>query len=65
MSRGRHRYGCPSASLQARPHSPAEVEIHTEHEAALEATLFQRTGRPDELVLELADGQLRIVSKEA
>ncbi|MFP6641695.1 MAG: hypothetical protein VCC04_15730 [Myxococcota bacterium] len=65
MSRGRHRSGCPSASLQARPHGPAEVEIHPEHEAALEATLFQRTGQPDELVLELADGQLRIVSKEA
>lgn len=40
---------------------PGESELHAEHEAALEATLFFRPGQAQELVLELTGGQLRLV----
>ena len=40
---------------------PDEPELHAEHEAALEATLFVRPGQAQELVLELTGGQLRLV----
>lgn len=39
---------------------PSEVEIHLEHRAALEATLFSASGRCDEVVLELERGLLRL-----
>jgi hypothetical protein len=40
--------------------SPSEPEIHTEHQAALDATLFRSASDPYELVLELDAGQLRL-----
>ena len=40
---------------------PSEPESHTEHQAALDATLFQKhTGDAGELVLELEAGELRV-----
>ena len=40
---------------------PSEPESHTEHQAALDATLFQeKTGDAFELVLELEAGELRV-----
>jgi len=39
---------------------PSESESHTEHAAALDASLFRPTGDSDELVLELDAGQLRL-----
>ena len=38
----------------------SESESHTEHEAALEATLFESAGPSRELVLELEAGQLHL-----
>jgi hypothetical protein len=40
--------------------SPSEREIHTEHLAALDATLFRESARAEELVLELVAGELRV-----
>ena len=40
---------------------PSEPESHTEHQAALDATLFQKhSSDPVELVLELEAGKLRV-----
>jgi hypothetical protein len=39
---------------------PSEPESHTEHEAALDATLFHSAGEASELVLELEAGELRV-----
>lgn len=39
---------------------PSEPESHTEHQAALDATVFRGAGDPYELVLELEAGQLRV-----
>ena len=39
---------------------PSEPECHTEHQAALDATLFRERARAEELVLELVAGELRI-----
>jgi hypothetical protein len=39
---------------------PSEPESHTEHAAALDATLFRPTGESFELVLELEAGELRL-----
>jgi hypothetical protein len=38
----------------------SEPESHTEHQAALDATLFQASGDYQELVFELERGELRI-----
>lgn len=38
----------------------SEPESHTEHLAALDATLFRASDDPDELVLELSAGKLRV-----
>ena len=40
---------------------PSEPESHTEHQAALDATLFQPCGDSQELVIELDSGKLRIL----
>ena len=40
--------------------SPTETQSHTEHQAALEATLFRSASDPYELVLELDGGHLKI-----
>ena len=40
--------------------SPSEPQSHTEHQAALDATLFRSASDPYELVLELDSGQLRV-----
>lgn len=40
--------------------SPGEWESYSEHQAALEATLFRADADPYELVLELEAGQLRL-----
>ena len=45
--------------------SPGEAELHAEHEAALEVTLFCRPGQAQELVLELSGGQLRLVKSNS
>ena len=39
---------------------PSEEEIHREHRAALEATLFRGAGPHDELILELDRGLLYV-----
>jgi hypothetical protein len=39
---------------------PSEPESHTEHQAALDATLFHASGDSSELVLELDGGELRV-----
>jgi hypothetical protein len=39
---------------------PTEEQVHREHAAALEATLFERGGTTDEVVLELESGRLRL-----
>ena len=39
---------------------PTEPESHTEHQAALDATLFRCASDPYELVLELDAGELRL-----
>ena len=39
---------------------PSEPQSHTEHQAALDATLFRSASDPYELVLELDSGQLRV-----
>jgi hypothetical protein len=40
---------------------PSERDSHTEHQAALDATVFQKyTGDAFELVLELEAGELRV-----
>ena len=41
----------------------SEPESHSEHQAALDATLFHTSGDSDELVFELVGGELR--SREA
>jgi hypothetical protein len=41
--------------------SPSEGQSHTEHRAALDATLFRAEPDPDELVLELEAGELRLL----
>jgi hypothetical protein len=46
--------GWPSWAGQSEP------ESHTEHQAALDATLFQPSGDSHELVFELECGELRI-----
>jgi hypothetical protein len=40
---------------------PSEPESHTEHQAALDATLFHPSGDYNELVFELDAGELRIL----
>ena len=40
--------------------SPSESESHTEHAAALEATVFRASTGPYELVLELEAGELKV-----
>mgnify|MGYP007087657592 CR=1 FL=1 len=40
--------------------SPDEPQSHTEHQAALEATVFRSARDPYELVLELDAGRLRV-----
>jgi len=47
-------YGLPSWDGQSEP------ESHTEHQAALDATLFHPSGDFQELVLELDAGELRV-----
>ncbi len=44
------------------PHwvGPSEPESHTEHQAALDATLFHASGDFKELVFELEAGELRM-----
>jgi len=39
---------------------PSERESHSEHRAALDATLFRGDAEIDELVIELDSGELRI-----
>lgn len=39
---------------------PTEGESHTEHQAALDATLFRSVVDPCELVLELESGELKL-----
>ncbi len=39
---------------------PSEPQSHTEHQAALDATLFRAASDPQELVLELDSGELRL-----
>jgi len=39
---------------------PSEQQVHDEHRAALEATLFRSSGEPDEVVLVLESGLLRL-----
>ncbi len=39
---------------------PSEPESHTEHQAALDATVFHVAAESDELVFELDAGQLRV-----
>jgi len=39
---------------------PSEPESHIEHQAALDATLFQKSGGSHELVFELYAGELRV-----
>jgi hypothetical protein len=39
---------------------PSEPESHTEHQAALDATLFQPSSQTPELVFELDAGELRV-----
>ena len=39
---------------------PSEPQSHTEHLAALDATLFRKACDPYELVLELDAGELRV-----
>lgn len=39
---------------------PSEPQSHTEHQAALDATLFRSASDPYELVLELDSGKLRV-----
>ena len=43
---------------------PSEPESHTEHAAALDATLFRQARDPYELVFELEAGRLRIRAAE-
>ena len=40
--------------------APSEVECHTEHREALDATVFQPEDGAQELIFELAGGQLRV-----
>lgn len=42
---------------------PSEPQSHTEHRAALDATLFDTSARSPELVLELDAGELRVLQR--
>ena len=44
---------------------PSEPESHTEHQAALDATVFRGVEGPCEIVLELDSGELRVRSTRA
>lgn len=50
----------PFDESQAWGAGPSEPQSATEHEAALDATLFRAARDPYELVLELDAGQLRV-----
>ena len=52
-----------NAGLEQTPprfDGPSEPESHTEHRAALDATIFRAGADPYELVLELEAGELRV-----
>ncbi len=51
--------GFQEANQDSAP-GPSEPQIHIEHQAALDATVFQKASDPYELVLELDSGELRI-----
>ena len=54
-------FGSNSMSEYGRcPETLSEPESYTEHQAALDATLFRPDRDGDELVLELEAGELRI-----
>lgn len=58
----------PQSMLEPRPldgSAPSERQSHTEHQAALDATLFRPAGGSQELVLELDAGELRLHPGEA
>ena len=48
---------CPAAACSP---GPSELVSATEHQAALDATLFRREPEARELVLELEAGELRL-----
>lgn len=49
-------------SRKAASGRASEIQATAEQRAVLEVTLFQQTSRSNELVLELVDGELRLVS---
>lgn len=65
MSPKRERNGTPlqAAAWGASVHvcGPTEEQVHLEHRAALEATLFRASHACDEVVLELDSGLLRLL----
>ncbi|MFK7896204.1 MAG: hypothetical protein AB8G23_10230 [Myxococcota bacterium] len=59
MSHGDHSHGF--GQFGSRWNSgPSEPESHTEHQAALDATVFGGASAASELVLELDAGELRV-----
>lgn len=59
MSHGDHSYGF--AQFASRwTMGPSEPESHTEHQAALDATVFGGPAESAEIVLELDAGELRV-----
>ena len=63
MSRDDKRRVRRPGAWEATAPALSEEESHREHRAALEATLFRKRASEDEVVLELAEGQLRIFTR--
>lgn len=59
MSHGDHSHGFAQFASRWTT-GPSEPESHTEHQAALDATVFRGSPESPELVLELDAGRLRI-----
>ena len=57
-----HQDGLPASDAVA--FGPSERESHSEHEAALDATVFRAAGDPIELILELDAGRLRVRGRQ-
>lgn len=59
MSHGDHSHGFAQFASRWKA-GPSEPESHTEHQAALDATVFGGAADPSEIVLELDGGELRV-----
>ena len=59
MSHGDYSHGFAQSALRWT-NGPSEPESYSEHQAALDATVFGDTAESNEIVLELDAGELRV-----